>query len=226
MCGAQKAVMENFIPPLADALVRCREGDLSWETIYDSFVDRLNSRGVGRSAPAIGAPLPAFALPNARGVYVDSQDLIAKGPLVLSFNRGGWCPYCRTELSAWAEAMPELHKLGGSFVSVTPEVGGRADAMRESLGLDAEVLCDVDHGLSLDLGLAFHLGGELRQRYLACGLDLGEAYGSPSWFIPVPATFVIDRGGIVRYAFVDPDFRIRVEPADVIAEVAKLARAH
>jgi peroxiredoxin len=143
--------------------------------------------------PAIGAPLPAFALPNARGVYVDSQDLIAKGPLVLSFNRGGWCPYCRTELSAWAEAMPELHKLGGTFVSVTPEVGGRAEAMRPSLGLDAEVLCDVDHGLALELGLAFHLGGELRQRYLACGLDLGEAYGSPSWFIPVPATFVIDR---------------------------------
>ena len=212
--------------PLADALVRCREGDLSWEAIYDSFVDNLHSNGVGRTAPVVGQALPDFALPNARGVYVQSQALIAKGPLVLSFNRGGWCPYCRTELGAWAEAMPDLHRLGGTFVSVTPEVGGRAAAMRDALGLDAEVLCDVDHGVALQLGLAFHLGGELRERYLACGLDLSEAYGSASWFLPVPATFVIDRDGIVRFAFIDPDFRNRAEPADVLAQVASLSRAH
>jgi peroxiredoxin len=216
--------MENRTP-LADALVRCREGDPSWETIYDSFVGSLHNRGVGGTAPAVGQPLPEFTLPNARGVYVDSQDLIAKGPLVLSFNRGGWCPYCRTELAAWAEAMPQLHRAGGTFVSITPEVGGRAAAMRAALGLDAEVLCDVDHGVALELGLAFHLGGELRQRYLACGLDLSEAYGSASWFLPVPATFVIDREGIVRFAFIDPDFRVRAEPRDVLAEVAKLTQA-
>jgi peroxiredoxin len=215
--------MENF-NPLADALVRCREGDLSWESIYDSFVGGLHDRGVGRTAPAIGQKLPEFALPNGRGVYFASRDLIAKGPLVLSFNRGGWCPYCRTELSAWAEAMPELHRLGGTFVSVTPEVGGRAEAMRRELGLDSEVLCDVDHGIALELGLAFHLGGELRERYLSCGLDLGEAYGSASWFLPVPATFVIDREGIVRFAFIDPDFRVRAEPAEVLAEVRRLTR--
>lgn len=217
--------MENNTP-LTDALVRCREGDPSWESIYDSFVGGLHSKGVGRTAPRVGEPMPHFALPNARGIYVQSQALFAKGPLVLSFNRGGWCPYCRAELSAWVDAMPELDRLGGTFVSITPEVGGRAEAMREALGLKAEVLCDVDHGVAMELGLAFHLGGELRQRYLACGLDLSEAYGTASWFLPVPATFVIDRGGIVRFAFIDADFRIRAEPADVLAEVARLTRTH
>jgi peroxiredoxin len=217
--------MEN-LTPLADALVRCREGDPSWETIYDDFIGGLHDRGVGRTAPAVGERLPDFALPNARGIYVDSQDLIASGPLVLSFNRGGWCPYCRTELSAWAKAMPELNRLGGTFVSITPEVGGRAEAMRRDLGLSSEVLCDVDHGVALELGLAFHLGGELRNRYLSCGLDLSEAYGSPSWFIPVPATFVVDRSGIVRFAFIDPDFRVRAEPADVLDEVRRLTPAN
>jgi peroxiredoxin len=217
--------MENNMP-LADALVRCREGDLSWETIYDSFVGGLDKAGIGRTAPAVGDRLPDFALPNSRGVYFDARSLLAQGPLVLSFNRGGWCPYCRTELSAWAEALPELRRLGGSFVSITPEVGGRAQTMRDSLGLDAEVLCDVDHGVALEFGLAFHLGGELRQRYLACGLDLAEAYGSPSWFIPVPATFVVGRDGVISFAFVDPDFRNRAEPADVLAAVAKLTRSN
>jgi peroxiredoxin len=208
--------------PLADTLVRCREGDSSWEEVYDGFVGGLNKVGVGRTAPRVGDRLPEFTLPNSRGVYVQSRDLLDAGPLVLSFNRGGWCPYCRAELGAWADAMPQLRRLGGTFVSVTPEVGGRAAAMREALGLDAEVLCDVDHGVALELGLAFHLGGELRQRYLACGLDLAEAYGSPSWFIPIPATFVIDGGGIVRFSFVDPDFRRRAEPADVLAAVSAL----
>ncbi|HZG08153.1 MAG TPA: peroxiredoxin-like family protein [Allosphingosinicella sp.] len=217
--------MENSTP-LADALTRCREGDPSWEEVYDSFVTGLNKVGIGQTAPMVGDRLPEFALPDARGIYVHSQTLLDSGPLVLSFNRGGWCPYCRAELGAWADAMPELWRMGGSFVSITPEVGGRAAAMREALGLDAEVLCDVDHGVALELGLAFHLGGNLRQRYLACGLDLSEVYGSPSWFIPIPATFVVDRGGIVRFSFVDPDFRRRAEPADVLAALAALPGAN
>lgn len=214
------------ITPLADALAGCREGDASWEEVYDSFVGGLNKVGVGRNAPGVGDRLPDFALPDARGVYVHSRTLVDAGPLVLSFNRGGWCPYCRAELGAWADAMPDLRRLGGAFVSITPEVGGRAAAMREALGLDAEVLCDIDHGVALELGLAFHLGGQLRQSYLACGLDLAAAYGSPSWFIPIPATFVVDREGIVRFAFVDPDFRRRAEPADVLAAISALPRSN
>lgn len=214
------------ITPLADALAGCREGDSSWEEVYDSFVGGLNKVGVGRTAPGVGDRLPDFALPDARGVYVHSRNLVDAGPLVLSFNRGGWCPYCRAELGAWADAMPDLRRLGGAFVSITPEVGGRAAAMREALGLDAEVLCDIDHGVALELGLAFHLGGRLRQSYLACGLDLAAAYGSPSWFIPIPATFVVDREGIVRFAFVDPDFRRRAEPSDVLAAISALPRSN
>ena len=207
---------------LSGALKNCGDDDPSWGAVYDRFVDGLHRKGVGGSAPGVGDALPAFALPNSRGAYVQSEVLVAKGPLVLSFNRGDWCPYCRAELSAWADAMSELKRAGGTFVAVTPEIGGRAAAICDTLGSDAEVLCDVDQGLALQMGLAYRLGSELRESYLACGLDLAEAYGTQSWFIPVPATFVIGRDGIVRFSLTDPDFRIRAEPTEVIAVVAAL----
>lgn len=81
------------------------------------------------------------------------------------------------------------------------------------------MLCDVDHGAALTTGLAFHVGDEMKDRYRAFGLDLGAIYGSGGWFLPVPATYVIDAGGIVRYAHADADFRVRADPRDV-ADIA------
>jgi len=209
--------------PLSQTLARCRDEGTEWEELYNDFVGGLRRLHVGEKAPGIGDPLPAFALPNSRGLLVRSEELLESGPLVLSFNRGGWCPYCRSELASWAEHIPQLRAHGATFVAVTGEVGGRAERMRRELGLDAEMLCDVDQGLALDMGLAFMLGAEIRRRYLACGLDLTEAYGSGSWFLPIPATYLIDRGGIIRFAFVEPDFRVRAEPEDVLEAVRALS---
>jgi peroxiredoxin len=209
---------------LFDRLAGCRQGAAEWEPLYDEFVARLHRLGTGEAAPKIGEAFPDFALPNSRGLHVRLSELLDAGPLVLSFNRGGWCPYCRSELAAWAEAMPRLHALGGRFACVTGEVGGRAERMRQEIGLDAELFCDVDHGVALSLGLAFPLEAGLRRRYLACGLDLTEAYGSASWFLPIPATYVLDRTGIVRFAHADPDFRLRAEPEDVLRVVKDLRK--
>jgi peroxiredoxin len=204
---------------LSDVLARCREESYGWESVYDDFVARLRRIGAGETSPEVGEPMPDFALPNSRGVYVRLEQLIAEGPLVLSFNRGGWCPYCRSELTAWSEVIPDLKALGGNFAAITGEVGGRAERMRAEIGLDAEMLCDVDHGVALGMGLAFPVEPSMRRRYLDCGLDLTDAYGSASWFLPIPATYVIDQAGIVRYAYANPDFRLRAEPAEVLDAV-------
>lgn len=210
---------------LAEALAQCRVDSAGWDPTYAVFLERLQSLNIGATAPKVGDRFPDFALPNARGVRVALSDLISEGPLVLSFNRGGWCPYCRLELAAWAGLIPELTALGGRFVAVTGELGGRAEDLRQTLQLDSEILCDVDHGLALELGLAFYLGDELRRMYLERGLDLSEVYGTESWFLPIPATFVLDTSGIVRFAYADPDFRARAEPGDVLAVVTALAAA-
>ena len=208
--------------PLSDLLDRCRGEATEWEPLYDDFVDRLRRSQAGRESLKVGDRLPDFGLPNSRGLLVRSQDLVARGPLVVSFNRGGLCPFCRSELTAWAQHIETLNGLGARFVAITGEVGGRAERLRQEIGLDAEMLCDVDHGVALDLGLAFMLGADLRRRYLDCGLDLTDAYGTASWFLPIPATYLVDREGIIRFAYANPDFRLRAEPEEVLAALRAL----
>jgi peroxiredoxin len=190
-----------------------------WNALYDRFVGQLRERGVGSNAPKLYDRFESFTLPDSKGRYVDLSDRLGAGPVVLSFMRGGWCPYCRGELLAWHEAIPRLEAVGGRFIAVSGEAGGRAETTRCELAPDAEMLCDIDHGLALSLGLAFPIGGELHQRYAEHGFDLADVYGDSGRILPIPATFVIDSGGVVRYAFVDPDFRVRPDPAVVIAVV-------
>jgi len=209
-------------PRLADLLARAADAAPFSRQHYEELVAGMRLLGVGAAAPAVGEAFPPFALPDAQGRYHDLPSLVAGGPMVLSFNRGGWCPFCRHELTAWNEYIPALAALGARFVAITGEVGGRAAQLKLLLEGDGEVLADVDHGVALASGLAFHLGAKLIERYQEIGLDLQALYGSRSGFLPVPATFVIDRAGIVRYAFVDADFRVRAEPEEVMVAVEAL----
>lgn len=189
---------------------------------YDDFVDGLRTLGIPTDPPRIGEPFPDFALPNALGQYRSLSGLLADGPLVLSFHRGGWCPYCTHELRTWGELLPALREAGAQFAAVTPEVGGRAALLAHWLGGDAELLCDVDHGVALASGLAFYVGPKLIATYRDRGIDLAGLYGNASGLLPVPGTFVIDREGTTRFAFTDPDFRLRAEPEAVLAAIRDL----
>jgi peroxiredoxin len=213
--------MEQTIQ-LFEKLSRCAEDAPEWQELYDDFTSRLNTLAVGQQAPHIGSAFPAVALPNHRGQYRSINQLHDDGPLVVSFNRGSWCPYCVHELESWRDSLSALHAAGGKLVIIAGEVSGRGDALADMFSDRVEILCDVEHGAALGLGLAFHAGDELLRRYLECGLDLSDIYGTQSGILPIPATFVIDRNGIVRFAFVEPDFRIRAEPTDVIAAVKAL----
>ncbi len=201
---------------LSATLAETRDSAGEWRGLYDRFVDGLRGLGVGSGAPHVGDIFPAFSLPDAGGHYRSLDGLIAEGPLVLSFNRGGWCPYCTHELRAWREVLPDLRAAGAHFAAITPEVGGRAALLGHLLDPDVDLLCDVDHGVALASGLVFHIGAELRRQYREWGLDLAEIYGSDSGLLPVPGIFVIDREGVTRFAFADPDFRNRAEPSEVI----------
>lgn len=210
--------------PASAPIVACEEATMDWSPVYDAFVARLRATGIGARAPKPGARFPDFALPDDQGRYRSLADLVARGPTVLSFNRGGWCPYCRSELTGWGEHHAALADAGGVFASIAGETGGRAARLHDLVGADAHVLVDVDHGLALAMGLAFRCDTDLQRRYLACGLDLPGIYGSGSWFLPVPATFVVAPDRTVRYAFVEPDFRVRAPIAEVIDIVRTISR--
>jgi peroxiredoxin len=215
----------NPLRTLAAALAQARQSRQQWEPAYDAMVADLRAAGAGNSVASVGEILPDFALPDSAGRWTSLSDLLSSGPLVLSFQRGGWCPYCRTEMAAWRQAAPELKAAGATLAIVTPETGGRAAALAEQVGPDCRILCDVDHGVAMALGLAVPLPGAIGSRYRAGGLDLDRLTGGAGSFVPIPAIFALEPGGRILFRHADPDFRIRAEPADVIAAVVA-ANAH
>ena len=202
--------------PEAEVIV----ADLGFESAYESFVARLQRLEIGKVAPRVGEPFPNFSLPDATGRYRSIQQLQDGRPFVISFNRGRWCPFCVHELKCWAAASPALEEVGGRLIVVAGEIGEGASAIQDIIGPSATLLCDVDHGAALACGLAFPVGEEMKRRYLEIRLDLAAIYGSDGGFLPIPATFVVGEDGNIRYAHVDPDFRVRPEPLDIVEFIA------
>jgi len=208
--------------PLGPQLMQVRRRNPDLGPFFDEIVDGLRAAGAGEAAPVVGDTFPDFSLPTAQGGYRRLGTMLDAGPVIINFSRGRWCPYCVHEVSAWAGMLPALAEAGVHFIEITGETGGGARALGALLSASphaasAEVLCDVDHGVALSLGLAFFAGEPLLDFYHKAGIDLHDLYGSESGFLPVPATFALDTAGRVRFAHVDVDFRNRAEPTEVLA---------
>ena len=186
---------------------------------YQGLVEHLIKVEAGKNAPADGDMLPPYLLPDENGRLVSSAEAVAKGPLVVTFNRGNWCPFCWLELSALENHYAAIVANGGSVVSITPEVATFSRRLKKRLGLSFPVLTDMDNGYALELGLAIALTDDVRAVYDRAGIDLGTFLRSAVWFLPIPATLVIDRKGIIRHAFVNEDFRLRFEPDLIPASI-------
>lgn len=208
--------------PLAPRLAYCRTLPGAWISSYDTLIARLRRSGATDGAPRRGDVLADFVLPDSQGRLRRLSDLLAEGPAVLSFNRGSWCPYCEEEISAWAEHQAALTGAGARLIIVTPETGGRMMALSQLAGDAAVVLCDVNLGVALRYGLAFPVGPLVLDELLKDGLDLAAENGTASGLLPVPATFLLDQARKVQFAFVDPDFTHRAEPAAVLAALSAM----
>lgn len=192
---------------------------------YDEFLERLDAAEIARQARLAGDAMPPFLLPNAEGRLVDSAELLARGPLAVTFFRGNWCPYCAMTLDALEAALPDICAAGGTLVAMTPETGGRALAMKRDHDLHYEVLVDVDLAVAMQFGVVFRTPPRYRKLLERASVDLAERSGNPAWFLPVPATFVVARDGFIRRAWVNVDFTERAEPTEVLAALRALGAA-
>ncbi len=182
----------------------------------------LAASGIARRAIKAGDPAPDFRLPDARGGHVRLRELLAKGPIVVSFYRGGWCPYCNLELRALQNALPAIKRLGAELVAISPQTPDESLSTAEKNELAFPVLSDVGSVTAKAYGIAFDLAEELRPIYTRFGHALPDKNGDDSWVLPIPATYVIDTNGIVVLAFVDVDYRNRLEPAEIISALGCL----
>lgn len=196
--------------------------DEQTQGVYEDLVRRLGAAETADRALKVGAKAPEFALPDAKGRLVHSDELLERGPLVINFFRGDWCPFCRIALKALNEALPEISAAGAQLIAISPDTGGRLLRAKKGLDLSIDLLSDVDNGVALAYGVAFRITAAYQQTLVSFDINLPELHGNEGWIVPIPATFVIDRTGIVRYAFVEPAFVRRAEPEDIIAALQQL----
>ena len=190
---------------------------------YDELVARLSA--LKKGGPPVGAILPDFHLPDQDGYLVSLSSLRSEGHLVVSFNRGHWCPWCRLELRALGQIHDDARKLGAQVVSIIPETLGYSQRLVRDNNLPFKVLTDLDLSYALSLGLMIWVGEKIRALYLKGGLDLALFQRNKGWFLPIPATFLIGSDGIVKARFVDADFRRRMEPQDILSALHRLRRS-
>ena len=204
--GAMQAPLEERLAAYARAL---RALNPPFADAYDALVARLQAGHAGAGAPKVGDMMPPFILPDWNGRLVGLESLLAKGPLILSLNRGHWCPFCKLELTALAQEKARFDALGVAVASIMPDFPAYSARLKD-LGVDFLVLSDIDNGYALDLSLAMWVGEPVRGLMAARGLALNEFQGNGGWFLPIPATFVIGQDGRVKARTVDPDFRKRM----------------
>lgn len=185
--------------------------------MFDRFYAELREAEIARTALAVGATAPDFELPDARGGNVRLADLLGRGPVVLFFYRGAWCPYCNLQLRAYQRTLPELRALGAQLVGVSPQLPDGSLSAAERHELAFPVLSDVGNRVAKRYGIVFALPPELIRYHADLGHDLTAYNGDDSWELPMPATFVIGADGIVRLADVDPDHTRRTEPDTILA---------
>ncbi len=188
----------------------------------DRLVARIHENGGGENAPRPGDPMPPFILPDETGRLVDLNALLEKGPVAVMFYRGHWCPYCRLNVRAVIQAFDRIKASGGQVVAIMPEIQEFAEKFKSDSKAPFPVLTDLDNGYALSLNLAIWLGTEI-QRLLSYQ-DLSDFHGNDGWVLPIPATFVVGRDGLVKARFVDPDFRRRMEIDDLIAALVNAGR--
>ncbi len=182
----------------------------------------LIESGQAQRAKKAGDAAPGFTLSDADGAKVSSRDLLAKGPLVLSFYRGVWCPYCNIELQALQEALPDIAARGASLVAISPQTAANSRRSRHDNKLTFPILSDVRSEVANAFGIRFALPDYLIELYKGFGNNLPVVNDDPSWVLPMPARYVIAPGGIIAYSEVNPDYTRRPDPSELLPLLDRL----
>jgi peroxiredoxin len=184
--------------------------------------EELAASGIVENALGQDDEVPDFSLPNANGDMISLSALLAEGPVVISFYRGGWCPYCNLELKSLQDRLGEIKALGANLVGISPEIADEIGKTVNKDGLEFDVLSDLGNGAARKFGLVFTLSDDLKDIYQKFGIDLVASNGDASYELPIPATYVIARDGKIAKAYVDPEYTHRLDPDEIIESLKSL----
>lgn len=223
---AETVAHETAAPTLSAQLVALqaewqRSAPPEQVVVYENGIAALERQGVADRAVQAGQHAPDFTLRDQTGRTVKLRELLAGGPVVLTFYRGGWCPYCTTQLAAYEQIVPEIEARGATLVAIAPELPNRAFATAQRHNLSYRLLSDDHNRVARDFGLAYKLPRPVAAE-LAKHVDLEMHNGVGADELPLTATYVIAPSGRVVFSYVDPDYRRRAEPAEILQVLAAL----
>jgi len=193
--------------------------------LYEAKIEELRASFAMEQAIAPGDVAPDFTLPDAQGRPVSLAALREQGPVVVTFYRGGWCPYCNIQLRAYQAALPEMTALGARMVAISPQLPDGSLSTAEANALTFDVLSDVGNAAGRAFGLVYALPEELRAVMRSNNKALPGINGDESWELPLPATYVVAADGRVVLAALDVDYRRRLAPEEILAALRALRAA-
>ncbi len=182
----------------------------------------LIAKGMAEQAIKVGDTFPDFVLSNADNVDLSLATLLKKGPLVISFYRGAWCPYCNLEIKALQNRLADIQAAGAQLIAISPQTPDKSSDQISASKLTFDVLSDSSNKLAKQCGLVFTLPESLRPVYVAWELDIPGHNGDDTFELPMPATFIIGSDGIIKYAFIDMDYTKRLEPEIIVEQLKQL----
>ena len=182
---------------------------------FEKAIEQMREAGQNKGV-RVGTKAPDFTLASMDGKQITLSKELEKGPVVLVFYRGVWCPFCNLELRAYEQIIDEIEAVNGGVIAISPQTAEYSSAIQEKHGLRFPVVSDVQNQTAKKYELTSQMSEKLKQIYQSIEISLDVFNGNDSWELPLPATYVIDREGIIRCASVDADYKKRVEPGEVL----------
>jgi peroxiredoxin len=199
----RKELIAKYVPPETQA-------------IHARAVAQLKEKHFAANILPVGAKAPTFDLPDHDGRIVRSSDLVAKGKLVLCFIRGRWCPFCVGQMEAMNLVLPQIEQAGATLVAVSPQTVKQAFFMHDQHKLRFPLLSDADNQVARKFGLTYRVPDAQEAVYRKAFVNLPFTNGDDSWELPIPASYIVDREGTIRYASANEDYTERPEPDDLV----------
>ena len=199
----RKELIARYVPPETQA-------------IHARAIAELKQKHLAAHVLSVGAKAPAFELSDHDGKLVSSSSLLAKGPLVLCFIRGRWCPFCVGQMEAMNLVVGQIKSAGATLAVISPQTVKQSFFMHDQYKLGFPLLCDADNQVARQFGLTYRVPGLEQGVYRRAFVNLPFTNGDESWELPIPATYILDHDGTVLYASANEDYSERPEPADIV----------
>lgn len=214
----------KYLKELTDAKIESgRQANPEFMKGVDDIINQAKAFQQGKDAIKVGQKAPDFDLPNSEGQAISLDSLITKGPLVITFYRGNWCPYCNLQLRAMQARLDDIRSLGATLVAISPQVADGSMTKDEISKMDFIVLSDQDAKVASQYGVAWEVPAFLENHMrIDRKLDLEKINNGNANVLPIPATFIVGSDGIVKWNYVNVDYRTRSEPEEIIKALEKL----